>query len=36
VAGRHPGPIQEAACWVHARRPFFASPSGVSRLVGLG
>jgi transposase len=23
-AGRHPGPIQEAACWVHARRPFFA------------
>ena len=23
-AGRHPGPILEAACWVHARRPFFA------------
>jgi transposase len=23
-AGRTPGPIQEAACWVHARRPFFA------------
>ncbi len=22
--GRHPGPILEAACWVHARRPFFA------------
>ena len=22
--GRSPGPIQEAACWVHARRPFFA------------
>jgi transposase len=22
--GRPPGPIQEAACWVHARRPFFA------------
>jgi transposase len=22
-AGRHPGPILEAACWVHARRPFF-------------
>jgi len=21
---RTPGPIQEAACWVHARRPFFA------------
>ena len=21
---RKPGPIQEAACWVHARRPFFA------------
>jgi transposase len=21
---RNPGPIQEAACWVHARRPFFA------------
>ena len=21
---RSPGPIQEAACWVHARRPFFA------------
>ena len=19
-----PGPIREAACWVHARRPFFA------------
>jgi transposase len=24
AAGRHPGPILEAACWVHARRPFFA------------
>ena len=23
-AQRQPGPIQEAACWVHARRPFFA------------
>ena len=23
-AGRQPGPILEAACWVHARRPFFA------------
>jgi transposase len=23
-AGRRPGPILEAACWVHARRPFFA------------
>jgi transposase len=23
-AGRAPGPILEAACWVHARRPFFA------------
>jgi len=23
LAGRHPGPILEAACWVHARRPFF-------------
>src|SRR6202521_2236243 len=23
-AGRKPGPIREAACWVHARRPFFA------------
>jgi transposase len=22
-AGRAPGPILEAACWVHARRPFF-------------
>ena len=22
--GRKPGPIQEAACWAHARRPFFA------------
>src|SRR6202165_655013 len=22
-AGRKPGPIVEAACWVHARRPFF-------------
>src|SRR5258705_13526474 len=21
---RSPGPIREAACWVHARRPFFA------------
>ena len=24
LAGRVPGPITEAACWVHARRPFFA------------
>ena len=24
LAGRKPGPIQEAACWVHGRRPFFA------------
>jgi transposase len=24
LAGRHPGPIREAACWVHARRPFYA------------
>src|SRR5476649_713309 len=24
VPGRMPGPIREAACWVHARRPFFA------------
>ena len=24
LGGRKPGPIQEAACWVHARRPFFA------------
>src|SRR5471030_3304491 len=23
-AGRSPRPIREAACWVHARRPFFA------------
>jgi hypothetical protein len=23
-AGRTPGPIEEAACWAHARRPFFA------------
>ena len=23
AADRVPGPIQEAACWVHARRPFF-------------
>lgn len=23
-ADRKPGPIREAACWVHARRPFFA------------
>jgi transposase len=23
-SGRTPGPIVEAACWVHARRPFFA------------
>jgi len=23
-AGRSAGPVQEAACWVHARRPFFA------------
>ena len=24
LPGRSPGPIREAACWVHARRPFFA------------
>src|SRR5882757_7549819 len=24
VADREPGPLVEAACWVHARRPFFA------------
>jgi transposase len=24
LAGRKPGPVREAACWVHARRPFFA------------
>jgi transposase len=24
VDGRQPGPILEAACWAHARRPFFA------------
>jgi len=24
LAGRSPGPILEAACWAHARRPFFA------------
>jgi transposase len=24
LADRKPGPVQEAACWVHARRPFFA------------
>ena len=24
LAERKPSPIQEAACWVHARRPFFA------------
>lgn len=24
LAGRQPGPILEAACWAHARRPFFA------------
>jgi hypothetical protein len=23
-SARQPGPIQEAACWAHARRPFFA------------
>jgi transposase len=23
LQGRKPGPIREAACWVHARRPFF-------------
>src|SRR6201998_328116 len=23
LAGRAPGPIREAACWAHARRPFF-------------
>ena len=24
LQGRTPGPVREAACWVHARRPFFA------------
>jgi transposase len=24
LADRKPGPIREAACWVHARRPFYA------------
>jgi transposase len=24
LPGRTPGPVREAACWVHARRPFFA------------
>jgi transposase len=24
LADRKPGPIREAACWSHARRPFFA------------
>src|ERR1017187_10343883 len=24
LAGRRPGPIREAACWAHGRRPFFA------------
>ena len=24
LAGSRPGPIKEAACWVHGRRPFFA------------
>src|SRR6201995_410012 len=24
LADRKPGPVQEAACWVHGRRPFFA------------
>ncbi len=24
LAGRQPGPIREAACWSHGRRPFFA------------
>src|SRR4051794_20315894 len=24
LPGRQPGPIREAACWSHARRPFFA------------
>ncbi len=24
LADRRPGPIREAACWVHARRPFYA------------
>src|ERR1700751_983304 len=24
LPGRSPGPIVEAGCWVHARRPFFA------------
>ena len=23
LAGREPGPVREAACWAHARRPFF-------------
>jgi len=24
LAGRRPGPVREAACWSHGRRPFFA------------
>ena len=24
LADRKPSPVREAACWVHARRPFFA------------
>jgi len=24
LAGREPGPIREAACWSHGKRPFFA------------
>ena len=24
LADRKPGPVREAGCWVHARRPFFA------------
>jgi hypothetical protein len=25
LADRKPGPVREAACWSHARRPFFVS-----------
>jgi transposase len=31
-AGRSPGPILEAACWVHARRPFFAKADMEERM----
>src|SRR5271168_4551193 len=40
-AGRSPAPIREAACWVHARRPFFAMadleerPPGMDPACGL-